>query len=140
MAAAYAGRDNMDMEKRVEAKIIHLKDVLRQRYLAKGDQVNSVDLARLSYYFTLDVITDLSYSESFGFLDAEGDLYNYTKSLDHLLKITGLISEIPFMRRVANSVVLSALLRPKLTDEGGMGRLMRYVPTILCDTPALALI
>lgn len=124
MAAAYAGRDNMDMEKRVEAKIVHLKDVLRQRYLSNGDQVNSVDLARLSYYFTLDVITDLSYSESFGFLDAEGDLYNYTKSLDSLLKITGLISEIPLMRRVANSFVLSALLRPKFTDEGGLGRLM----------------
>ena len=135
MAAAYAGRDNMDMETRVEAKISHLKDIIRRRYLSEGDQVKSVDLARLSYYFTLDVITDLSYSEAFGFLDAEGDLYNYTKSLDQLLKITGLVSEIPFMRKVANSFVVSTFLRPKFTDKSGLGRLMGYVPPMSPDTP-----
>lgn len=135
MSAAYAGRDNMDMERRVEAKIMHLKDVIRQRYVCEGDEVKSVDLARLSYYFTLDVITDLSYSESFGFLDAEGDLYNYTKSLDQLLKITGVVSELPILRKIANSPAISYFLRPKFSDKSGLGRLMGCVPTRPLNTP-----
>lgn len=131
MAAAYAGRDNMDMEKRVDAKIMHLKDVIRQRYVCEGDEVKTVDLARLSYYFTLDVITDLSYSEAFGFLDAEGDLYNYTKALDQLLKITGVISELPALRKIANSALVSFFLRPKFSDKSGLGRLMGIARDII---------
>lgn len=134
MAAGYAGRDNMDMEKKVEAKIAHLKDVLRERYLSEGDRLKSMDLARVAYYFTLDVITDLSYGEAFGFLDAEGDLYGYTRSLDRLLLTTGLISEVPFLRRFANTFI-GAALKPKFSDRSGMGRLMRYEPTALSDTP-----
>jgi hypothetical protein len=130
MAAAYSGRDNMDMEKRVESKILHLKDVIRQRYLSEGEQVNTVDLSRLTYYFTLDVITDLAYGEEFGFLNAEGDLYNYTQSLDKLLRITGLVSEIPLLRKVVNSSVVGAFLRPKFSDKSGLGRLMGYVTTM----------
>lgn len=140
MAAAYAGRDNMDMEKRVDAKIMHLKDVIRQRYVCEGDEVKTVDLARLSYYFTLDVITDLSYSEAFGFLDAEGDLYNYTKALDQLLKITGVISELPALRKIANSALVSFFLRPKFSDKSGLGRLMGFVTTAPLNIPTRELI
>lgn len=89
-----------------------------------------MDLARVAYYFTLDVITDLSYGEAFGFLDAEDDLHNYTKSLDQLVVITGLFSEIPFLRKFSNNFV-GAALKPKFSDRSGMGRLMRYVPTTL---------
>ncbi|KAG6364318.1 hypothetical protein INS49_005918 [Diaporthe citri] len=130
MAAAYGGRDNMDMEKRVEGKISHLKDVLRQRYLSEGDKLISVDLARLAYYFTLDVITDLSYGEAFGFLDAEDDLYNYTRSLDQLLVVTGLFSEIPFLRKINNTFV-GDMFKPKFSDKSGMGRLMRIARDII---------
>lgn len=137
MAAGYAGRDNMDMEKKVEAKIAHLKDVLRQRYLSEGDKLNPVDLARYSYYFTLDVITDLSYGEAFGFMDAEGDLYDYTKSLDQLLVVTGLLSEIPLLRKLGSTFV-GAALKPKFTDKSGMGKLMWYV--VVFDTPTLTFI
>lgn len=139
MAAGYAGRENMDMEKKVEAKIAHLKDVLRQRYLSEGDRLNSVDLARVSYYFTLDVITELSYGEAFGFLDAEGDLYNYTTSLDRHLLVTGLISEIPLFRKLSSSFV-GAALRPGFSDTLGIGRLMGYVPTLLSDPTTLIFI
>ncbi|POS79186.1 cytochrome P450 [Diaporthe helianthi] len=131
MSAGYAGRDNMDMESRVDARIMHLKDVIRRRYVCEGDQVKSVDLARLSYYFTLDVITDLSYGEAFGFLDAEGDLYHYTRSLDQLLKIVGVVSELPALRKIANSSVVSFFLRPKLSDKAGLGRLMGIARDII---------
>lgn len=123
------------MEKRVEAKIAHLKDVLRKRYLSEGDQLNSVDLARLAYYFTLDVITDLAYGEAFGFLDAEGDLFNYTRSLDQLLLVTGIFSEIPLLRKLNNTFV-GDVFKPKFSDRSGMGRLMRYVPNILYNMPS----
>lgn len=139
MAAGYAGRDNMDMEEKVEAKIAHLKDILRQRYLSEGDKLNPVDLARASYYFTLDVITDLSYGEAFGFLDAEGDLYNYTRSLDQLLVVTGLFSEIPFLRKFSNTFV-GAAFKPKFSDKSGMGRLMGYVPISHENTPNFTLV
>lgn len=120
------------MEKRVEAKIAHLKDVLRQRYLSEGENLIPMDLARVAYYFTLDVITDLAYGEAFGFLDAEGDLYNYTSSLDQLLVVTGLFSEIPLLRKLSNTFV-GAAFKPKFSDKSGMGRLMKYVPNELYD-------
>ncbi|KAG8157564.1 hypothetical protein KVR01_012606 [Diaporthe batatas] len=131
MSAAYGGRDNMDMERRVEAKIMHMKDVIRQRYVCEGDQAKSVDLARLSYYFTLDIITDLAYGESFGFLDAEGDLYNYTKSLDQLLNVTGVVSELPTMRKIVNFPAVNYFLRPNFSDKSGLGRLMGIARDII---------
>ncbi|KAI3390453.1 hypothetical protein diail_9634 [Diaporthe ilicicola] len=130
MAAGYGGRDNMDMEKRVDAKIAHLKDVLRQRYLSQSDKLEPMDLARVAYYFTLDVITDLSYGDAFGFLDAEDDLYNYTRSLDQLLLVTGLVSELPWLRKLANTFV-GAALKPKVSDTSGLGRLMRIANEII---------
>lgn len=138
MAAGYAGRD-MDMERKVEAKIAHLKDIIRQRYLSEGENLNSVDLARVTYYFTLDVITDLSYGEAFGFLDAEGDLYDYTSSLDRLLLITGLFSEIPALRSISNTFV-GAAVKPKLSDRSGLGRLMGYVSIVPRHTPNFVLV
>lgn len=128
MAGAYAGRDGIDMETKVDEQIVHLKEVIRKRYSSGAGEVRTVDWAKVPYYFTLDVITYLAYGKEFGFLDSEGDLHDYTNSLDRFTIIGGLVTEMPWAR--ACFTILGPLFQPRMTDKTGLGKVIRYVLTI----------
>lgn len=122
VAFAYSGRDNLDFEGVVDDQIMRFVDTLRERFLSKGEDVKSVDFAHFIRYFTLDIITTLGYGKSFGFMDAEGDLYGYTKGIEDVLGIIAVAADVPAFRRIFISPFLSKLFAPKPTDRKGVGK------------------
>jgi hypothetical protein len=71
----------------------------------------------------MDVITSLAYGDAFGFLDAEGDLYNYTKSADRFLQAMSISVDVPLLRKMLYSPLLAGIL-PKPTDKTGLGKVV----------------
>ncbi|KAI1140290.1 cytochrome P450 [Hypoxylon sp. FL0543] len=130
-AGGYNGRENPDLEIAVDSQIVHFIDVVRRKHLTTKDRVRNVDLAILSRYFTLDVITRLAYGKAFGFLDADGDLYRYTSQVDQLTKAQNLAQELPFFRRIVFSKIFFALFGPKPSDKDGVGKIMGVTGAII---------
>ncbi|OTB00635.1 hypothetical protein M426DRAFT_65469 [Hypoxylon sp. CI-4A] len=132
-AGGYNGRENPDVEVAMDSQINHFIEVIRQKHMTTKDNIRNVDFAKLSRYFTLDMITRLAYGKALGFLDCDGDLYNYTYRLDQILYVQNLAQEVPFLRRIVYSNFFLGLFGPKATDENGMGKIMGLTEKIIND-------
>lgn len=126
LAHGYSGRDNINVEAAVDSVVVKFAEVIRDRHISTPKQPKFVDLGQIVRYFTLDVITRLAYGSAFGFLEAEGDLYNYTKSVDRFLLLLSLAMDLPSLRWILNSSLLKGLV-PKPTDKDGFGKVVGYV-------------
>lgn len=124
MAAGYNGRDIVDMEGAVDRTIASLVDAIRRSYLSTGPKVKPVDFAALSRYFTLDIITLIGFGKAFGFLQNH-DLYGYVKSVDALVPLIATGGELPLLRDIFVSPLLGPFFAPKVTDNVGVGRVLR---------------
>ncbi|KAI8966553.1 cytochrome P450 monooxygenase [Daldinia sp. FL1419] len=128
----YNGRENSDLELAVDSQVASFIDIVRRKHLSKSHG-HPVDLALLSRYFTLDVITRLAYGQPFGFLDADGDLYEYTSLMDRTLLKQNLCQEVPFLKRIVFSRPFHALFGAKPTDEKGAGKMMGVTQKIISE-------
>lgn len=122
LASGYGGRDGVDMEGLVDQQVVHLIEVIRDRYLSKGADVRPVDFSLLVRYFALDVITSVDTGKALGFLDADGDLYGYTKTTDSLFLAFSLSMDNPVLRWLLQSPLCS-FLYPRPTDKTGIGKI-----------------
>ena len=77
------------------------------------------DFGRIAQYFTLDVISDLAYSEAFGCLKEDRDTYGYIEAVEQ---------NMPFIKLswVLRTGILKAFM-PSEKDDLGFGRVLRYV-------------
>ena len=83
----------------------------------------AVDIARVSQYFTLDVLTQIAFEEPFGFLTKNEDVFQYIQKVQEFLFILELASNFPFINSILSSKAMSAF-SPKPTDELGMGAML----------------
>ncbi|KAI0377263.1 cytochrome P450 [Hypomontagnella monticulosa] len=132
VAGGYNGRENTDLEAAVDSQVVHLIEVIRHKHLTTASKTQKVDFAYLARFFTLDVITRLSFGKPFGFLDAE-DLYGYPSQVDRLFKAQNLCQEIPFLRNIMFSRFFFGLFGPKPTDESGVGKVMGITQRLIRD-------
>jgi hypothetical protein len=77
-------------------------------------------------FFTLDVISDLAFGESFGNLRADKDDMAYIKTNEELLPFLVLLGTFPGLTKLIFSKIFRGFL-PKDTDPIGMGRIMGFV-------------
>jgi hypothetical protein len=120
---AYGGRDNMDFEVGVDAQLKYFIDIIRTTYLSSAGQVEPVDFAQFIRYLTLDIITELGFGKRAGFMD-HADLYGYASSVERLMSLVAIASDVPILRRIFLSSFLTRFLVPKPTDNSGIGKLM----------------
>ncbi|KAI2463797.1 cytochrome P450 [Annulohypoxylon bovei var. microspora] len=130
-AQGYNGKENPDLEVAIDSVITHFIDVIRAKHLTTKDRIRTIDFARMSRYFTLDIITRLAYGKAFGFLDSDEDLFGYTGQIDQLLKAQNLSQEIPIFRYIVFSRLFFGLFGPKPSDEKGVGKIMGYTQQII---------
>lgn len=109
---AYAGK--------VDENIKRFMDLLAK--YAGSDEV--LDLGRKVQYFTLDVISEIAFSQPFGFLETDSDVYRYIETTERTLPMVMVTTVIPvFVKMLASRFLRSAL--PSETDLFGLGRVIR---------------
>ncbi|KAK3110080.1 hypothetical protein LTR53_016007 [Teratosphaeriaceae sp. CCFEE 6253] len=99
-AGGYNGRDFTTMESEVDARIVDLVGLIRDKYTG-----TIIDLADVMRFFTLDVL----------------NLWDYGKTNAEFMPIFQLQANHGWMRRILSSPVMQALAAPKVTDATGIG-------------------
>lgn len=85
-----------------------------------------MDLAATSYYFALDVISEIAFGKAIGNLDADNDLAAYIKATEETIPFIVFLGVFPWLARIAFSWPCKYFL-PMDEDTAGLGKLMGFV-------------
>lgn len=134
MAGPYGGREMVAMEpivdELVEALIQHIREKAR---LGQDDDDDdgrgpvAVDLAPISTYFTMDVITRVAFGKEMGFLRTDSDVSGVLAHLSKAVRSLAAPLATPSLRVIMDTRVFRKFFGPKSTDSGGMGFLLGSV-------------
>lgn len=120
VSAGYSGKENPDLEKDMDKVLFQFFDLINRKYLSSKDQTKVFDVAQIIQYFTLDVITALGLSESFGWLQDE-DKYGYVKTIEHAMPAMNFVSAVPFLLKLITIPAVQNAALPSMSDKEGMG-------------------
>lgn len=121
VAHGYTGREILDMEVGVDEQLGTLLSVVRDRYARTG---RHLELAEVTAFFTMDVITRLAFGEAFGYLAQETDLYGFLGSLRVLWPSMSTAADVSWVREIMFSKLFLRSLGPSPRDKTGFGALM----------------
>ncbi|KPI40708.1 Pisatin demethylase [Cyphellophora attinorum] len=115
---AYTGRD-LELEAGIDTTILELIALISNSYSRRP-----LDLSQVTRYFALDTLSRLLYSESFGNLKADKDVFQFGDSVASMLPIAELIQNHEWIFKVVTSPVLRKLLNSKAANEIGANKIV----------------
>jgi cytochrome P450 len=127
MAFGYAGKENQHLEQDVDDQLLNLFKLIDSKYITKPDDgvFTTVDLSRVTNFFTLDVISKVAFGQTFGFLENDEDPFGYLKNLEQFLPAIIVFGVYTELTKILKMPLLKAAL-PKSTDKRGLGRVMGF--------------
>ncbi|KAH7308487.1 cytochrome P450 [Stachybotrys elegans] len=123
MSHGYGGKEVPTLEQDIDGQVSALVNLLRTKY-ARADSFQPADLASLSQYFTIDVLSKIAYGEEFGNLRTDSDIYAYVESSMELIRLLVICAEIPFCRNIFMSKPMLKMFGPDHRDKLGMGKIL----------------
>jgi hypothetical protein len=126
MAAGYSGKENDHLEHSIDSNITKFVKLVESKYLSTDTAYKPVDFAPKSQFFTLDVISDIAFGNSFGNLEADKDVFSYIKATEEIFPMMILLGTFPWLAQVFFTRPFKSLL-PSDTDTVGMGKLMGFL-------------
>lgn len=111
------------MEHTIESQVTKLIELIKSKYVSTSDCYRPVDLAQKLQYFTLDVISDLAFGKSLGYLQQDADPYDYVEAMDASMPVLATLGNLPWLANLFHSPLLRRFL-PSERDEGGFGALI----------------
>lgn len=85
-----------------------------------------MDIASTAEYYTLDIITQLTFGQAFGFLTSDGDVHDYIQTVKTTMPMQMLIAVFPALQRLFRLSIAKYFL-PNSQDPAGMGKVIGYV-------------
>ncbi|EME83802.1 uncharacterized protein MYCFIDRAFT_53776 [Pseudocercospora fijiensis CIRAD86] len=127
MAPGYSGRENHHLEEEVDDRLMKMHTLINDKYLTRPDEgvYKTLDLSRVTSFFTLDVISQIAFGQAFGFLDHDDDPFGYLKNLSEFLPAILVFGTYTELTNILQLPLLKAAL-PKNTDKRGLGRVMGF--------------
>jgi hypothetical protein len=126
MATGYAGKENPDIENRIDARVADTIDLIQRKYLSTPGNIRVMDFCSLSAYFTQDVISDIAFGEPFGCMVQDADVYGFMRTFEDSGRFLQVSALFPSLMRVLEKDWVRRLFRaPRPTDKTGLGRVMR---------------
>jgi hypothetical protein len=108
------------MEGSIDAQITKLVRLVEANYLSTPDSYRPMDFAEKASFFTLDVISELAFGEPFGYLDKDGDVYDYLKMTKTFIPIMVTLGNLPSLANLLHSRLFRGLM-PSDSDKLGFG-------------------
>lgn len=124
MSAAYSGKENPFLEADIDSCISSFINLIKSKYVTTGDEMRAMDFGRKAQFFTLDVITKVSYGEAFGYLDRDEDVHEYIKTTEDLVPWLTFFAVVPLANNILNRSWIKEKIGPSPKDDFGMGKLM----------------
>ncbi|SPO04445.1 related to pisatin demethylase (cytochrome P450) [Cephalotrichum gorgonifer] len=125
MSAGYTGKDIDEAEQKIDRNVTALLTLLHTKYDStdSASAPKPFDFGRIVQYFTLDVISDLAYSEPFGCLREDRDMYGYIDAVEKNMPFIMIVTTMPKLGWVLRTGLLSRVM-PSEKDELGFGRVL----------------
>jgi len=120
-AAQYNGRDIDTLEHDIDSRIVDLMNLIRDCYHGV-----SMDIAVITRFFTLDVLSTVAFGKPFGFMAANRDLWDYNKTTSQSMMILEWSVNHKLFRWLFATPLMQALAAPKVTDKTGMGPALAF--------------
>lgn len=117
----YNGRDIDTLESDIDGQILHLVDLIKDKY-----PKTPMDIAEVTRFFTLDVLSKIAFGEAFGFMAANKDLWDYNKESSNFILILALVLNHKLFRWIFFQPWFQAAAAPKDTDKVGMGPMLGF--------------
>ncbi|PNP61552.1 hypothetical protein FNYG_13702 [Fusarium nygamai] len=133
LSPAYSGRDAPNLEAVVNKQVGNLIQLIKEKYISTQGDYRPMEGTRVSRLFALDVISNLSLGQEFGYLKADSDFHGIVKALNEHLLIMTLATDIPWLRNLIFSPMFLKLFGPTENDTKGIGPLMKVANTIVRD-------
>lgn len=115
----YSGREVETLEADIDTVLLRFLDLIKRNYNGKV-----MDMAQVASYFTLDVLSLIAFGESFGFLDADADLYEFHAIANQFFGVLELVVNHENLRSFIQSRFIQKLIAPKGTDKVGQGAII----------------
>jgi hypothetical protein len=126
MSSAYQGRDTgslVGFEAGIDRQIEKLIALIESKYISEPGVLRPFELSTRSQFFSLDVISDLSFGKAFGFLTEDRDLFQYNEINNSAVPIMNMLQAMPWLSNVVYRWPFRLAL-PNDKDSVGFGRLM----------------
>ncbi|KAF2442588.1 putative P450 monooxygenase [Karstenula rhodostoma CBS 690.94] len=127
MSHGYSGKENVHLEQDIDDLIIQMLDLIEKEYVAKPENglFRRMDLAKVTSYFTLDIISKVAFGEPFGFLAANDDPFGYAANLKQILPAIGWFGVYHELTNILRIPFIKSSL-PSSMDKRGLGRVMGF--------------
>lgn len=105
-----------------------MNDLIKRSY-------NSIphDLAEITRFFTLDVLSTVAFGKPFGFLENNKDLWEYNTNTSSLMIALEWVANHRTIRALFQSRIMQALAAPKETDKTGMGPVLAFARAAVAE-------
>ncbi|RDW78362.1 hypothetical protein BP5796_06214 [Coleophoma crateriformis] len=130
MAPGYSGKENEDLEARIDGNITALVELISSKYISSPTTHRPMDVADKISYFTLDVIADIAYGAPFGNLATDTDVSGYVAMMEVQTPRISIALVYPWLMSIPASPLFRFLL-PSTKDAFGFGRLMGIAHTVV---------
>ncbi|EAW12175.1 cytochrome P450 [Aspergillus clavatus NRRL 1] len=130
--AGYNGKDVEGLEGQIDRVVESFVDLIERKYLSTPSDYRTVDLARITQYFTLDVIMSVAFGKNFGHLESDSDVYRYLSMTESFMPVVAIVLVYPWLCNVLESKFLK-MMAPKDTDKQGMGKVMGFAKEVVSE-------
>ncbi|GFG26524.1 pisatin demethylase [Aspergillus udagawae] len=96
-AAGYNGKDVEGLEGQIDRVVESFIDLIERKYLSTPSDYRTVDLARITQYFTLDVIMSVAFGKNFGHLESDSDVYRYLSMTESFMPVVAIVLVYPWL-------------------------------------------
>lgn len=124
---AYSGRAVDNLESSVEDQVCNLIRYVR----SYADTGKTMDMAHMSHYFALDVLSQIAFGNAFGYLESDSDMYEYIKSSHAFMPILELMINHAWVQNIFLHPRITALVAPKETDKVRIASFRQADPTLI---------
>lgn len=121
LAGPYGGRETLAMEPIVDHMVKALNQHIRDKASRGPGRTSVVNFADVVNYFTMDVITRVSFGRELGFLRTDSDVFGLITEARSAIKTYTIPMSIPWLRYITTSEYFLKAFGPKTTDKSGPG-------------------
>ncbi|KAK5653714.1 hypothetical protein OQA88_8745 [Cercophora sp. LCS_1] len=122
---AWAGQGLTMMESRVDSQVRSFLDLVRRKYVSEPGVFRPMEFAHRAQFYTLDVVTSVTFGTPFGFLKKDGDVEKYLETTEAMTPMFGVLGTLPWLVYVMHAWPLNRFM-PGEGDKVGFGRLMKF--------------
>jgi hypothetical protein len=130
MAGYNLKKENERCESAINQQLGVMLNLIESKYISEPSSgtIRPLDWGYLASYFSIDSITDISFSEPLGDLKEDKDKWNFLHNTEDNLKPMSLFTIYPEILNMIPTTIMVKFMAPHPDDNSPFGMVMGYAP------------